>query len=50
MTEDGPVYVEQTKGHWMTTGDPKNYFLAHLQYVLNYEDYAGDVKNQIKEA
>lgn len=50
MTEDGPVYVEKTHGHWMTTGDPKNYFLAHLQYVLDYEDYADDVKNQIKEA
>ena len=44
MTEDGPVYVEKTKGHWMTTGDPKNYFMAHLQYVFDNEGFAGDVK------
>ena len=44
MVEDGPVYVERTRGHWMTTGDPKNYFLAHLQYVLDHEDYADDVR------
>ena len=25
LTETGPVYVEKTKGTWMTTGDPKNY-------------------------
>ena len=47
MVEDGPVYVERTRGHWMTTGDPKNYFLAHLQYVLDHEDYADDVRNFI---
>ena len=49
MAEDGNVYVEKTKGHWMTTGDPKNYFLAHLQYVLENEDYADDVRAAIKE-
>ena len=27
----------------ITTGDPKNYFLAHLEYVLNHTDYASDV-------
>lgn len=28
LTKDGPVYVEKTKGTWMTTGDPKNYAKA----------------------
>jgi hypothetical protein len=28
----------------MTTGDPKNYFMAHLQYVLEYEEYADDIR------
>ena len=44
----GRVYAKKTSGTWMTTGDPKNYFLAHLSYVLENEDYAEDVKNLIK--
>lgn len=48
MAEHGEVLVEKTKGEWMTTGDPKNYFLAHLKYVLDNEDYADDVKAAIK--
>lgn len=48
MAEHGEVLVEKTKGEWMTTGDPKNYFLAHLKYVLDNEDYANDVKAAIK--
>ncbi len=45
----GRVYVKKTSGNWMTTGDPKNYFLAHLRYVLDNEDYAKDVKQMVKE-
>jgi UTP--glucose-1-phosphate uridylyltransferase len=44
MAARGDVYVVKTKGHWQTTGDPKNYFLAHLRYVLDHEDYAGAVR------
>ena len=43
MAAQGDVYVVQTEGQWMTTGDPKNYFLAHLQYVLDNEDYGDDI-------
>lgn len=49
MAEDGPVYVEKTKGQWMTTGDPKNYFKAHLKYVQDYEDYYQDIKQYMEE-
>lgn len=49
MAHDGDVYVSKTKGKWMTTGDPKNYFLAHLQYVLDHEDYAQAVRDFINE-
>jgi len=49
IAERYPIYVEKTKGHWMTTGDPKNYFLAHLRYVLDNEDYAPDVIQYIKD-
>lgn len=47
MAASGAVYVEKTRGHWMTTGDPKNYFLAHLKYVLDQEDYATAVRDFI---
>lgn len=44
MAQSGDVCVSKTKGQWMTTGDPKNYFIAHLKYVIEYEAYAEDVK------
>ncbi len=44
----GHVYVRETSGTWMTTGDPKNYFLAHLKYVLDNSEYADDVKEFVK--
>ena len=45
----GRVYVKETEGTWMTTGDPKNYFMAHLRYVKDYEDYYADVKAFVEE-
>jgi UTP--glucose-1-phosphate uridylyltransferase len=42
------VYVEKTQGQWMTTGDPENYFLAHLNFVLNCEPYGKTIKQLIK--
>lgn len=47
MAERGEVIVEKTKGEWLTTGDPKNYFLTHLKYVMDNEDYADEVKAAI---
>ena len=49
MAEIGDVYVEKTKGYWMTTGDPKNYFLALLDYTLKNEDYADEIKKIVSE-
>jgi UTP--glucose-1-phosphate uridylyltransferase len=43
MAVGGKVLVEKSRGKWMTTGDPENYFLAHLNYVLHYEKYAEGV-------
>ena len=48
LAEHGDVVVAHSKGKWITTGDPKNYFMAHLDYVLNHTDYADDVKNFVK--
>ena len=44
LAEHGDVLIAKSKGKWITTGDPKNYFLAHLEYVLGSTDYADDVK------
>lgn len=49
MVDDGDVIVEKTRGKWLTTGDPKNYFMALLQYVMEHEDYAEDAKRMISE-
>lgn len=48
LAEHGDVLVAHSQGKWITTGDPKNYFLAHLDYVLNHTDYADDVKEYVK--
>ena len=44
LAEQGDVIVAQSRGKWITTGDPKNYFMAHLEYVLRESDYADDVR------
>lgn len=44
MAETGDVIVEKTRGKWVTTGDPKNYFLSLTQYVLDHEDYADEIQ------
>ena len=48
LAESGDVLVARSEGKWITTGDPKNYFLAHLEYVLSNTDYAEDVKEFVK--
>ena len=48
LAEHGDVLVAHSKGKWITTGDPKNYFLAHLEYVLSETDYADDVRNFVE--
>ena len=50
MAKNGDVYVVPTEGHWVTTGDPKNYFLAHLKYVLDNDNYANDIKALVDKA
>ena len=42
------VFAKQTTGLWMTTGDPKNYALAQVKYILDNEDYAGEVRDLVK--
>ena len=44
LAEHGDVIIAKSRGKWITTGDPKNYFLAHIEYVLSETDYADDVR------
>lgn len=43
------VRVEHTKGSWMTTGDPENYFQAHLRFALENEKYGSKIKKWVEE-
>ncbi len=49
IAETHTVLVEHTKGEWMTTGDPENYFRAHLTYVLRKEKYGSKVVGWLGE-
>lgn len=45
LVHDGSVIVEKTAGKWLTTGDPKNYFLTLAQYVADHTDYASEARD-----
>ena len=49
LAEKGDVVVAKSEGKWITTGDPKNYFMAHLEYVLRNSDYADEVRKFVAE-
>ena len=49
LAQTGDVIVAKSAGKWITTGDPKNYFMAHLQYVLDSTDYADEVRKFVAE-
>ena len=48
LAEHGDVLVAKSEGKWITTGDPKNYFLAHLEFVLSQTDYADEIKSMVQ--
>ena len=43
------VLVGKSQGEWMTTGDPANYFKAHLKFVLDHEKYGDQVAGWMEE-
>lgn len=49
LAKDGDVIVARSQGKWMTTGDPKNYFMTLLEYVFDNTDYADDVRKYVAE-
>jgi UTP--glucose-1-phosphate uridylyltransferase len=49
IAKQGKVLVEMTKGEWMTTGDPENYFHAHLKYAMEEEKYGSKIRGWVEE-
>lgn len=49
VAETKTVLVGKTKGEWMTTGDPENYFKAHLKFVIDNEKYGPNVAEWLEE-
>lgn len=49
LAETGDVVVAKSEGKWITTGDPKNYFFAHLEYVLLNTDWGEEIKQFISK-
>lgn len=45
----GKVLVAKNNSKWMTTGDPENYFKAHLKFVIENEKYGNKIKNWVEE-
>jgi len=43
-----PILVQKTKGEWLTTGDPENYFHAHLKFVMEHEKYGAKLADWVK--
>ncbi len=49
VANEKKVLVEKTKGEWLTTGDPENYFRAHLGFVMKYESYGDKIENWVEK-
>lgn len=43
------VLVSKNDSKWMTTGDPENYFKAHLKFVVEHEKYGSRVREWLTE-
>jgi UTP--glucose-1-phosphate uridylyltransferase len=49
LAKSREVLVEKTHGQWLTTGDPENYFKAHLKFVYDYENYGTKLEDWLAE-
>jgi len=43
------VLVAKNNSKWMTTGDPENYFKAHLKFVIENEKYGHKIRDWVEE-
>lgn len=49
LAEIGDVVIAKSSGKWITTGDPKNYFMAHLEYAMRNSDFADEIRKFVAE-
>ncbi len=49
LAEIGDVVIAKSNGKWITTGDPKNYFMAHLEYAMRNSDFADEIRKFVAE-
>jgi UTP--glucose-1-phosphate uridylyltransferase len=49
LAAEKTIKVVKTQGEWMTTGDPENYFRAHLKFVMESEKYGPKIKGWVEE-
>lgn len=49
LAEAGDVVIAKSSGKWITTGDPKNYFMAHLEYAMQNSDFADEIRKFVAE-
>lgn len=49
VAKKGRVIVGKSEATWLTTGDPENYFRAHLRFVIEYEKYGDKLEEWLQE-
>jgi len=49
LAKEKRIVVERSRAQWMTTGDPENYFKAHLKFVMEHEKYGSKVRAWLDE-
>ncbi|MBP7700780.1 NTP transferase domain-containing protein [Candidatus Woesebacteria bacterium] len=49
MAGKGRILVGKSEGTWLTTGDPENYFRAHMRFVIEHESYGDKLESWLQE-
>ncbi len=48
VAREKSVRVVKTQARWVTTGDPENYFRAHLEFAIRYEKFGGKIQDWVR--
>ena len=48
VAREKSVRVVKTQARWVTTGDPENYFMAHLEFAIRYEKFGGKIQDWVR--
>jgi UTP--glucose-1-phosphate uridylyltransferase len=50
IAKEQNVLVAKTHAEWLTTGDPENYFHAHLKFAVAHEKYGSKIAGWLADA